>query len=307
MNFLRGIFAAPSEQAQNALKLGDRIGQQLREKKERVKTLADAENLLVDEEKCCKLMRTTIDRLSEIDQWHCLHSIADLGALSLEFEIVESYWKAFRQDRTRNLRHLYKIEKLENKLTPRPNIKVESVDFFLDGEVHVGLSEEVPEGEYRTRQAVQYFAGLLLVHCTLGDPRLREEGGIHPGADGNRYRFIPKPMGISHFHIDTLTFRKISTRCPTRDFLFNPERTFYQEYERIITQFIEESFANPQEFRTADNLSVVPTKSDLRAFLPSDHELVLSDAEEPEVSDHELVAETPIEAEEPEVGFLDVD
>ena len=312
MSFLRDIFAVPSEQAQNALKLGARICQQLEEKKQRVKTLADTENLLADEEKFCKLMSTTFDRLPESDQWHCLEPLADLAGLAVERGIVERYRKEFIAERTKNLRNLYKIEKLEGSLKPRPNVKVESVLFYTDGEIEVKLSEEIPEGEYRIRQAVQYFSRLLRTHCNLFDPTLDRSAGIYPGADGNRYQFTPKFMGVSHYEVDTLKRRKIITRCPSRDFIFNPKRTFYQEYERIVTQFIEESLADPQGFTSADQLSIVPTKYDLRLFLPSNHELVAepsSEIEEPVVDDDaaELAAEVLSDGEEPKISPPEVD
>ena len=297
MSFLHTFPAAPSEQAQNALKFGDRIRQQLEEKKQRVKTLSDAENLLEDEQKFCKLMKTSIDRLSEADQWHCVGVRADLTLLAIDQFVVERYTKIFIKARTENLRNLYKIEKFEASLKPRPELRVETVSFYLDGELDVRLSEEAPEKRYRVQQAALYFAKLLVSHCNLVDPEDTELPGIYPGADGRRYTFTVKPMGIYWLEIDTIARRRIITRCPSRDFIFNPERTFYQEYERIVRQFIEESFANPRDFKPAEHLTVVPTKDELRAVLPSDHELVAepaSEVEEPEV-------------EEPEVGLPDVD
>ena len=144
MNFLPEYRAAPSEQAQNALRFGDRGRQQLEEKKQRVKTLADAENLLEDEQKFCKVMRASVDRLGIADLWHCVGVRADLTLLALEQDIVDSFKKKFIEKRTKNLRHLYKIEKFEASLKPRPDVKVEGVFFYLDGEVNVRLNETVP-------------------------------------------------------------------------------------------------------------------------------------------------------------------
>ena len=292
MNFLPEYRAAPSEQAQNALKFGARGRQQLEEKKQKVKTLTDAENLLEDEQKFCKVMRASVNRLPESDLWHCVGVRADLTLLAIEQDIVERYRKKFIEARTKNLRHLYKIEKFEASLKPRPDIKVEAVLFYLDGEVDVRLSEVVPERRYRAEQAVQYFAELLITHCSLSDPEDAARAGIHPGANGKRYHFTPKPMGTFLLEIETIARRKIITRCPSRDFIFNPERTYYQEYERIVTQFVEESFADPRDFKPAEHLSIVPSKDELRAVLPSDHE---------------LVAEVSSEVEEPEIGLPDVD
>ena len=70
-------------------------------------------------------------------------------------------------------------------------------------------------------------------------------------------------MGIHLFEVEVLKQEKLITRIPSREHLvFNPDRSYHQEYARIIQQYIEESFADPANFKLADHLLVLPQEED---------------------------------------------
>ena len=116
-----------SDQLNNLHKFAERASQQLNAKKEKVKTLTDAENLLEEEQKFCRVVKASIEKLSSYDQLACYPFVLELKALGTDAQIVEKHRKRYREERVVNLINLSKIEKYESILKPRPNFKVRGV------------------------------------------------------------------------------------------------------------------------------------------------------------------------------------
>ena len=215
--------------------------EQLNAKKEKVKTLTDAENLLVEEQKYCKVVTASIGRLSLDDQAGCCGILVDLMSLAFDYEIVKENKARYRRRRVANLRNLAKIEQFESILKPRPNFRVSRVSKYSD-DTFVEPNEEAFEFSYRLTEAIQYFWGLIEQHCDTNDPtdRWNDISGENP-----------LPQGSHVFPLPILFREYIPLRFASRDFIFNPERSFCEEYERVIRQYVEESIADPANFTLA--------------------------------------------------------
>lgn len=228
-----------SEPLKNLSDFAKRCVEQLAAKKEKAKTLTDAENLLLEEQNYCKVIARCIGNLSEEDKWGCRDIVVDLVALAIDYKIVDKHREGYRKQRVANLRNLAKIEQYESILEPRPNFRVTRVSKYSDDTL-VEANEEAHEFTYRLTEAILYFWGLVEQHCDDNDPT---------GRWGDPSGENSWPQGSLQFPIPILFRENIPTRCASRDFIFNPERSFYEEYERVIRQYIEESIADPANFK----------------------------------------------------------
>ena len=241
----------------NLSRFARRVTEQLNAKKQNVRTLTDAENLLIEEQKSCTVIKASIFRLSDFEQQACIAIALDLAAIATDYEIVEKHRKHFREERVANPVNLDKIEKFEATLKPRPNLRVLQVYIYTD-DSWVETNEQHHEIQYRHTQAKQYFLRLIQQHCDLNDPTGYRGEARDCQVNGKQLHFTPSPMGYLRLPIAILNRDRIPTRCASRDFIFNPERSYHQEYERIIRQFIEESCADPANFKLAELLTVLP-------------------------------------------------
>ena len=230
-----------SEPLQNLSNFAKRAIEQLNAKKEKVKTLTDAENLLLEEQKYCKVIAASIGKLSLDDQAGCCGILVELMALAFDNKIVEERQKVYHRQRVANLQNLAKIEQFESILEPRPNFRVTRFSKYSD-DTFVEANEEAFEFPYRLTEANQYFWSLIEQHCDTNDPTDRwwDLSGENP-----------QPQGNQEFPLPILFREYIPLRFASRDFIFNPERTFYEEFERVIRQYIEESITDPANFKLA--------------------------------------------------------
>ena len=246
----------------NTSEFAKRAIEQLEEKRKNCKTLTDVENLLDDEKKYVAVLSRNTDRLTGDDRRACGQIIQDVEALLYEHSITNGLRNKYRAERVANPQNLEKLEKFVKELRPHPELRVERVIFRLD-DIEVVTNKVYPELRFRLKEALIYFARLVEQHCNLRDPTLFKIVDTFRWSKGKRYEYTPQPMGIHLFEVEVLMQKSLITRIPSREHLvFNPEKSYHQEYARIVQQYIEESFADPANFRLADHLFVLPQEED---------------------------------------------
>ena len=251
-----------TEDAAHTSEFAKRVIEQLEEKRKNCKTLTDVENLLDDEKKYVHLLSRNTDRLVGDDRRVCGRIVQDAEALLYDHHITNKLRNQYRAERVANPQNLEKLGKFLKELRPHPDLRVEGVIFRLD-DIEVVTNKVYPELCFRLKEALIYFARLVIQHCNLSDPTIIKTVDTFRWSKGKRYEYTPQPMGIHLFEVEVLRQEKLITRIPSREHLiFNPDRSYHQEYARIVQQYIEESFADPANFKLADHLLVVPQEED---------------------------------------------
>ena len=99
---------------------------------------------------------------------------------------------------------------------------------------------------------------LIEQHCDLDKPTAYREKTKNCQIGGKQFLYTYKPLGYLRLPLEILARRSIPTRCGARDFIFHPDKTYQQEYERVLKQYIEESIADPANFKLGELLTVLP-------------------------------------------------
>ena len=96
-------FVEPSERLTRTLNFINRAREQLNEKRNNVRTLVEAEDLYVDEQKFHRLLHINLVTLQTTDQLHCWQLLLELGDLKDDFKVSSEYRAKYRAERATEL------------------------------------------------------------------------------------------------------------------------------------------------------------------------------------------------------------
>ena len=160
-----------------------------------------------------------------------------------QFQILDTDLQVVQQWRQRQakIRNFLKdrIKEVEASLRPRPNFEILSTAQYQDN-IAFSVSEEVPEFNFRLRQANAYFTQVCDTHC------------FYP--EDNRTEALP-------FRNKTAPsfFVAPRTRIPSRKYILSPENSLEKEYIRYMVLFLTSVIKTN---KTPEFLPYVPFLSD---------------------------------------------
>ena len=234
----------PSERLTRTLNFINRAREQLNEKRNNVRTLVEAEDLYVDEQKFHRLLHINLVTLQTSDQLHCWQLLLELGDLKDDFKVSSEFRTKYRAERAGDLDG---INQREGLCTPCPSFKVTEIFHYSEETVFIP-NQSVPELGYRSRQGAIYFNRLLEQHTAPCSPEEREA--------------LEKPVPRQGLPQAPCSFELInSIPCPSprvsnRDYLLRPEAGILEEFSRVFKSFLEETITQG------------PEKNNLLEYLP---------------------------------------
>ena len=152
------------------------------------------------------------------------------------------------------------------KRAPHPNQITALRELSFPWDILIIPNQQEPEFQYRSRQFSIYFTQLFAQHCCHILPSgLRAEEGSPFQYKNQKFTFTK--LGFGQFGLDKPFFTggPLETRLKSRDYIFAIDRPAWQEFERYMQMYLEESiFLGPKNFQSDEFVPYIP-------FLPSDN------------------------------------
>jgi len=160
-----------------------------------------------------------------------------------EYQSLKEDLQIVKQWRERQAKvHNYlrdRIIEVEESLRPRPNFEIISTAQYLDN-ITFSVSEEIPEFNFRFRQAQAYFAQIIDTHC------------FYPRDNGTEKRPFGNETAPSFYVAPR-------TRIPSRKYIISPENSLVKEYLKYLVLFLTSVIKTNE---TPELLPYVPIRSD---------------------------------------------
>ena len=186
------------------------------ERRKGIDSLEDIEKLVNFEFQFLDLLRQTVCDipLSQREDYKNLY-YQDYETLRGDLKIVMKW-----RDQQSKFHFVFKdkIAEIEKNFKPHPNFKILSVSEFHD-ETLLVLSEDIPEINFRIRQAFVYFTQVIDSHCR-----------VHQEFLGEKKIFGCESAPISLY--------SPKTRISSRDYIFSPGSSFQSECVRYMSFFL---------------------------------------------------------------------
>ena len=240
----------------------ERAKEQLIAKRNNLVILRDIEKFFYDEQNFYILMKRNLNAISSECPPNFNLLQEDFEKVEKDFALTNIWRKVFAEERALKISE---INAIEANFPPRPDFRIKKVVSFID-DILIAPNQQVPEFPYRLRQFSIYFTQLIAQHCCHNLPsRLKAEEGSLFQFQNQNYTF--RKLGFGQFGLDKPFFTggPLETRLLSRDYIFAIDRPAWQELERYMQMYLEESiFLGPKDFQSDEFVPYTP-------FLPENN------------------------------------
>ena len=254
----------PNDLLRARLAFLQRAREQLTAKRNNLVILRDIEKFFYDEQNFYILMKRNLNAIANECPPEFNLMQEDFDKVDKDFALTNKWRIAFTTERASKIRE---INAIEADFPARPDFRVEKIVTYSD-DLFIKTNQQVPELQYRIRQAFIYVFQLIAQHCCHqlppNQPPTPTTTVTQFQHGGEQFEF--RKLGFGQFSLDKPIFTggPLETRLPSRDYIFAINRQFWEEIERYVQMYVEESiFLGPKDFQSDEFVPFIP-------FLPRD-------------------------------------